>query len=330
MTKNVSYWAVTFKVINSWWWVMISLVAMFLFSAIAVALMLRVKVPPQIILEGFFYTLLLSIFLFFFAEFLINLFMGAQRVDHKKYPNFVRAMQEIKQERRMWFLPRMRILPMTVPNAMAYGSGILGQCCIGITPRLYHMLTADELKAVVAHEYGHIRSLDVGLMTVVSMISGSLERLRLIAFGHANLGISVLLYIPGIFLFLISKVAFGVLRMAISKEREFAADALAAWYIGSPDPLISALQKLGHYSDKRKAAAKATVRKKAEKAVESDTPTNTEKDPTILDDLFPQKPTYEPIFKDLLFSHPDTAKRIRSLESLRIINPANQNPRSLT
>ena len=244
--KNVRYWRVVRTVAESWFWVILSLIVMLLFTVVALLLVVRL-IPPPALASAFIGVVLLSIFAFFFSEFLINIFMGAQRVDPKKYPHFVEAMERIRKDRGMWLQPRMRIMPLPMPNAMAYGCGILGQCSIAITPRLYRMCNKEELTAVVAHEYGHIRSLDVGLMTVVSVLMGTMEQLRKLLFRPAN----PITWIPAAILFFFSRIAFGLLRSAISQEREYAADALGAWYIGSPDPLIGALQKLEAYRDNR-------------------------------------------------------------------------------
>jgi heat shock protein HtpX len=245
--------------------------------------------------------------------------MGAEPVDPAKYPHFVTAMQKLKKRRGvlfglpLMFQPRMRILPMRVPNAMAYGSGILGQCCIAITPKLYQMLTPEELEAVVAHEYGHIRSLDIGLMTVVGLMAGLVERMRVIVWTQLNIGITALLAVPAVLLWLVSKLAFGVLRMAISQEREYAADALSAWYVGSPEPLITALRKLGDYQDTRRSRQKAAEQEKRSKQPEGE---KDEKEKSVLDTVLPPQ-RGETILKDLMISHPSMEKRIRSLESLR-------------
>lgn len=305
---------VRLKVLVSWWWVILSLFIMVVLTVITTAILMRLRVPPQTILSAFTWTMIFSVVLYFFSEFLINIFMGARRVDEKKYPDFVAVLDEIHQSvprrwfwPRSWFKPRTRILPMSVPNAMAYGTGLFGQCCIAITPPLYQMMDREELKAVVAHEYGHIRSLDIGLMTVVGIFAGTVERLRVLATQSLGLGFTWLMAIPIALLWIISKLFFGVLRMAISKEREFAADALAAKYQGTPDHMISALEKLGGYQERRfeRFRDKAKKRqKKREKAGES------------TDEPLPTRDRGG-VFKDLMLSHPDMRARVASLESLK-------------
>lgn len=316
MKNNVSRWKVRLKVAVSWWWVLLSLFIMFILTIFVAALLMRIKVPPQTILSALTWTLVGAVILFFFSEFLINIFMGARRVDEKIYPDFVAVVKEVHESvprrwfwPRSWFRPRIRILPMPVPNAMAYGIGVFGQCCIAITPPLYRMMDRDELKAVVAHEYGHIRSLDIALMTVVGVFAGAVERLRALAAAGAGSGLTAMLWLPAIVLWIISKMFFGVLRMAISQEREFAADALAAWYQRTPDHMISALKKLGSYQERRTERIFEKEREQSKKREESGRQDE--------DDEPVTKRGRGTVFKDLMISHPHMDARITSLESLR-------------
>ncbi len=171
------------------------------------------------------------------------------------------------------------------------------------------MMDRDELKAVVAHEYGHIRSLDIALMTVVGVFAGAVERLRALAAAGAGSGLTAMLWLPAIVLWIISKMFFGVLRMAISQEREFAADALAAWYQRTPDHMISALKKLGSYQERRTERIFEKEREQSKKREESGRQDE--------DDEPVTKRGRGTVFKDLMISHPHMDARITSLESLR-------------
>lgn len=316
METAISRRKVRLKVAVSWWWVLLSLFTMLIMTIVVAGLLTRFKVPPQTILSAFTWTIIGATILFFFSEFLINIFMGARRVDEKKYPDFVAVVKEVHESMprrwffpRSWFRPRIRILPMPVPNAMAYGIGIFGQCCIAITPPLYRMMDRDELKAVIAHEYGHIRSLDIALMTVVGVFAGAVERLRALAAAGAGSGLTAMLWVPALILWIVSKLFFGVLRMAISQEREFAADALAAWYQRTPDHMISALRKLGAYQEGRSERIYEKRRDQQKKRQEAGTSDETEEPAS--------KPGRGSVFKDLMISHPHMDARVRSLESLR-------------
>lgn len=222
---------------------------------------------------------ILSLLFFLLSEVIINIIMGAKKVDYQKYGDFVDVVDEIYRENKMWFRPRLFILSLGVPNAMAYGWGFLGQCAVAITPELYQELNREELKAVVAHEIAHTRCRDVGVITAISMLTGGIDKLKNLFFkGKTVLGRGPFAFIFGGILWFLSKFVFSFLRAAISQERELAADALGSLYVGTPDSLISALRKL--------------------------------------EKLHPKKES-DSMFNDLFISHPKMSERIASLESLK-------------
>lgn len=216
----------------------------------------------------------------------VNLFLQAKNPNKEEHEPFIRAVFELCKYKDMWIHPRIKILKMDVPNAVAYGWGFFGQCSIGVTPKILEILDYNELKAVLAHELAHIRSKDVGLSTVISILTGGLEKARA---GVPKQGIFGWAF--SALLWFVSKILFGFLRSAISQERELAADALGASYIGSPDDLISAFRKFEVWH-------KQEQEKKGEKVKTGS------------------------ILSDLLISHPGMEERIAALESLKI-NHAN-------
>ena len=233
----------------------------------------------------------ISLAVFLMSEVIVCVVFRAERADPTKFPNYVESVNEIC--RGKWMLrPRLYVLRITlpgrdeeVPNAMAFGWGILGQYAIGISERLYHMLDREELKAVLAHEVGHIRCKDVGLMTILAIVTGGAEKLGyLFGRGGTSLGKSPFSLILSVFFYVVSRFIFPVGRAAIAQEREYSADAIAALEVNSPDPLIGALKKL-------------------QDAIPA-------KNPNVPDEVG--------VFDDLFLSHPGMEKRIAALEALRV------------
>ena len=269
--------AVWKTVLLSWYWTSLALIGMggMLFI---VGLLTRRLVSPAVlvsILGGF---IAISILTFVFSEVFVNLLMGAKVARKEDYPDFIEVADELFRQKKMWIHPRLYILRLSVPNAMAYGMGIPGFSAIAITPELYKLLERDELKGVVGHELAHIRCKDVGLLTTIGLTTGSVEKIRqFLLSGKTALGKGPFAFVFAGILWFISKVFLGFLRAAISQERELAADALGASYMGTPDALIRALIKLSKSSSK------------SEKFVLS----------------------------DLMVSHPGMDERIESLQSLK-------------
>lgn len=276
------------QVLASFGHTFIAFLAMLIVMGIVVAITARfggARVVIQLLIPigGF------AIGCFLFGEIVICMVFRAHRADPALYPNYVECVEESCRGKWM-FKPRLYILNMKIPghaeelpNAMAFGWGIFGQHAIGISDRLYQMLDREELKAVLAHEVGHIRCMDVGLMTVLTIVTGGAEKLGAIfKKGQTVLGKSPVAIVLAGFVWVVAKFIFPVGRAAIAQEREYSADALSALEMGTPDPLIRALKKL--------AAAL----------------------PNKADDEIPG------VFDDLYLSHPLMEKRYAALEALRV------------
>lgn len=221
----------------------------------------------------------ISLITFVFSEVFVNLLMRAKIAYKEDYPDFLEVANELFRQKKLWVHPRLYILNLSVPNAMAYGMGFPGFSAIAITPELYKLLDRDELKSVVGHELAHIRCKDVGLLTTIGLMTGSIEKLRqLFLSGKTALGKGPFAFVFAGILWFVSRVLLGFLRAAISQERELAADALGASYTGNPDVLIRALQKLSKTSEK----------------------------------------STKFVLSDLMVSHPGMDERIQSLQSLKI------------
>ena len=179
---------------------------------------------------------------------IINFVFSARPVDpeNPKEAAFQRLLTELCTSKGMWFHPRARVMHrLDVANAMAYGMGFPFFRAIGVTPKLLELLDEDQLRAVIAHELAHIRCYDVGLLTMMGILTSIPERIgRILTDGTTVLGKSYPAFIIGYFFILFGKYVLGVLRFALQQEREFAADALAASYVGEITSLISALRTL--------------------------------------------------------------------------------------
>jgi len=261
----------------SWYWTILALVGMMLVLFI-VGFFSRRFVSPALFMSAGGGFLIVSFLTFTFSEVLVNLLMQAKTARKEDHPDFIEVAEELFRERKLWVYPRLYVMKMDVPNAMAYGMGFPGFSAIAITQPLYKLLSKAELKSVVAHELAHIRCKDVGLLTTIGLVTGSVEKLRqLFLSGKTTLGRGPFAFVFAGMLWIVSKILLGFLRAAISQERELAADALGAYYSGSPNPLIRALRKLSKTS------------KKSEKHVLS----------------------------DLMVSHPGMDERIESLQALK-------------
>ena len=150
--------------------------------------------------------------------------------------------------------PRVYITPSPAPNAFATGRNP-ENASISVTTGLIEILNRQELQGVVAHEMAHIKNYDILLMTVVSAIGGLIILLRdfflrSMLFGgrrrsrRSSGQLGLILLVIGIVLAIIAPIFVALIRAAISRQREYLADASGAYITRYPEGLAQALAKL--------------------------------------------------------------------------------------
>ena len=141
-------------------------------------------------------------------------------------------------------MPTVAIAPHEQPNAFATGRNP-EHAVVCVTDGLMRLMSKDELEGVIAHELGHIKNRDMLLQTVTATVAGAIGYVAQFALffgGRDEEGNSNPL--AGIFIMIFGSLAAGLIQMAISRQREFKADAVGAEIAGSPQGLASALRRL--------------------------------------------------------------------------------------
>jgi heat shock protein HtpX len=161
--------------------------------------------------------------------------------------------------------PRIWVVPDADPNAFATGRDA-ASASIAVTEGLLTMLSRDELQAVVAHEMAHVRNLDVRLMTLLAGMVGAIALLsdgmgRIIGRGGRTAGrvgsgagarrgsgkgnpLAMVILVLWLLTLVVAPVVSRILAMAVSRKREYLADATGAQLTRNPMALASALEKL--------------------------------------------------------------------------------------
>ncbi len=198
---------------------------------------------------------------FFAHQAMIDLSTGAKKVNRTDNPELYNLLENLCIARGM-SMPDLRIIDTPVRNA--YASGIREKSMsVTLTSGLIAALNTAELEAVIAHELTHIRNRDVRLLVITIVFVGIFSFVGEIVFrgmfrvnlprtnayrrsGGGNSGALVLIafLIVGVTWFLAVLV-----RFAISRKREFLADAGSVELTRNPDAMISALQKISGHSD---------------------------------------------------------------------------------
>ena len=164
--------------------------------------------------------------------------------------------------------PRLYVVDDAQPNAFATGRNP-ENAVICVTTGLLEKLEYYELEGVIAHELSHIKNYDIRLSCVVSVMVGFIVMLsdlftRVLFFGGTkdndsnSKGNGILMLIGLVFLIL-SPIFGSLMQLALSRKREFLADATAVQFTRNPDGLISALEKLEADANQLKTANNATA-----------------------------------------------------------------------
>ncbi len=182
----------------------------------------------------------MNIFTFWNADKIVLRMHRARQVDAASAPEFY-AMVEGLAQRAALPMPKVYIVEDDAPNAFATGRNP-ENAAVAATTGLMRMLTRDELAGVMAHELAHVKNRDTLVMTMVATIAGAISMLA--NFGLMFRGDSRSAGIAGLLAVLVAPFAAMIVQMAISRTREFGADALGAEISGNPRALASALAKI--------------------------------------------------------------------------------------
>jgi heat shock protein HtpX len=171
---------------------------------------------------------------------------GAEEVDRYSAPDLV-AMVERLARRAELPVPRVFIIPNDQPNAFATGRNP-AHAAVAVTTGILRSLRQAELEGVLAHELTHIRNRDTLTMTVTATLAGAIGVLANIGFffggARQDERDNPLGGIGGLLLLILAPLAAMLVQLAISRTREYAADAGAARITGQPLALASALARI--------------------------------------------------------------------------------------
>lgn len=150
-------------------------------------------------------------------------------------------------------MPEVYIINDPAPNAFATGRDPQ-HAIVAATTGLLEIMDDSELEGVMAHELGHVRNYDIrvsmivfGLVVAVGFISDLFLRMAFFGRNNNNNGNPVVL-VFGLVAIIVAPIVASIVQLAVSRQREYLADATAAMTTRHPDALASALQKLGAYS----------------------------------------------------------------------------------
>jgi heat shock protein HtpX len=240
-----------------------------------------------------------------FGDKMVLAMANARQIDKADVPQLYNVVEEMAIAAGVP-MPKVMVLETDALNAFATGSKP-GNGTIAVTRGLLNSLNRDELQGVVAHEMSHLANLDTRYMVVVGVTVGLIALvcdmlLRSLAWGRGNRssssdkkgGGAAILIILLIVVAILAPIAAKFVQMAVSRQREYLADATSVQFTRNPNGLISALGKLAEKAEPFPGVSRATQH------------------------LFIVNPvqTFTAKSSALLATHPDIADRIARLRNL--------------
>ncbi len=245
---------------------------------------------------------LMNFYAYWNSDKLVLRMYGAQESSAQTHPDLHRIVQTLAQHADLP-TPRIYIIDSDQPNAFATGRNP-NHAAVAVSTGLLRLLDSQEMAGVIAHELAHIANRDTLTMTITATLAGAIGYLAQLPFlfashrsdNHKPHGAIVHLIV-----LILAPLAAMLVQMAISRTREYSADAIGAHICGDPKALASALQKIEqatHHIDNPIA----------------------EENPATAH-LFIINPLVHGGMDNLFSTHPTTANRIKRLSHLEINQP---------
>ncbi|MDN5275646.1 MAG: htpX [Candidatus Saccharibacteria bacterium] len=233
---------------------------------------------------------------YFAASKLAIAMTGAQQIEKRDNPRLYRTVENLSITLGMP-MPKVYIMNDAAPNAFATGRDPR-HAVVAATTGLLEIMDDDELEAVMAHEMGHVQNYDIrvsmiafGLVSAIGILTDIITRMFFFGGDRREGNSSPVLLVIGIVVVILAPVVATIVQLAVSRQREYLADATGALTTRHPDALASALEKLQQYGRPMKHQNTATAH------------------------LFFTSPLRASFFSNLFSTHPPLEERIKRLRA---------------
>jgi heat shock protein HtpX len=190
---------------------------------------------------------------YFFSDRIALAMYRAQPVSREELPRVYNVVERLAQKIGIP-TPKIYVIPSDSPNAFATGRNP-SHASVAVTQGILNLLNDEELEGVLAHELGHVRNRDILISSIAATIAGAITML-------ANMGKWAMIFggmggrderdrgggLAALVMLIVAPIAAMLIQLAVSRSREYQADASGAHFTGNPYALASALSKLDAYS----------------------------------------------------------------------------------
>lgn len=241
--------------------------------------------------------LVYSVISYFASSRLALTINGARQISKRDAPEYYSVVENLCIATGMP-MPKVYIIDDPAPNAMATGRNP-NSASVAATTGLLEIMTKTELEGVMAHEMGHVKNYDIRVMmvvfacvSVIGLLADSLMRLMWFGGRGDRRNDSPIFLIVAIVLAIASPIVASMVQLAVSRRREFLADATGAQTTRYPDGLASALLKIEKYGSGLKRQNSSTAH------------------------LFFANPLKKSNFAKFFSTHPPVEERVKALEKM--------------
>jgi heat shock protein HtpX len=190
----------------------------------------------------------MNIFSYWFSDKMVLRMYNAQEVDEASSPYLYNMVKELAARADLP-MPKVYLIDQAQPNAFATGRNP-AHAAVAATTGIVQMLSARELRGVMAHELAHVKHRDILISTISATMAGAISMLANFAmfFGGRDENGRSHNPVVGILVMILAPLAASLIQMAISRAREFEADRGGAEISGEPHALADALTKIDAYA----------------------------------------------------------------------------------
>ena len=219
-----------------------------------------------ILIVAIVFSLFMNFFSYWYSDKIVLAMYKAQPIMKEQNPELWNVVENLSITAGLP-MPRIFIIPDPAPNAFATGRN-KEHATVAVTSGLLNLLTRTELEGVIAHELSHIGNRDILIATVIIVLVGFVSILsqiflRGMMFGGGRRdskgGSNAIFLLIGIVLAILSPIAVTLIQLAVSRKREFLADASGALLTRYPEGLASALKKISQSTQPMQRASQASA-----------------------------------------------------------------------
>jgi heat shock protein HtpX len=186
--------------------------------------------------------LIINFVAFWFSDKIAIKSAGAKPVSEEEAPRLYQIVRDLTTRAGLP-MPRLYIIPSEQPNAFATGRSPK-HAAVAVTAGITKLLSEDELRGVLAHELAHIRNRDMLTTSIAAAIGAMITWVAYFMLWFGGDDESPLGLIANLALFLLAPLSASLIQLAVSRQREYSADATGAEICGNPESLASALLRL--------------------------------------------------------------------------------------